>query len=62
FRRGAAQHAYDRGLSKADIQALGRWTSDAVDRYYTEDTLRILRSQGNFNRRKGNESSNTIRA
>ncbi|KAG5996276.1 hypothetical protein E4U52_006904 [Claviceps spartinae] len=63
FRRGAAQHTYDRGPSKADIQALDRWTSDAVDRYYTEDTSRILRSQRKFNRRKSNESkNNTIRA
>ncbi|KAG6072987.1 hypothetical protein E4U16_004980 [Claviceps sp. LM84 group G4] len=35
FRRGAAQHAHDMGLSRDDIKALGRWSSDAVDRYYT---------------------------
>ncbi|KAG6092566.1 hypothetical protein E4U14_000594 [Claviceps sp. LM454 group G7] len=41
FRRGVAQHAYDWGLSRADIQRLGRRTSDAVDRHFTKDNSRI---------------------
>ncbi|KAG6286213.1 hypothetical protein E4U46_005118 [Claviceps purpurea] len=56
------QHAYDRGLSRAEIQRLGRWTSDAVDRYFTKDTSRTLRSQRKFNRRLSEESDNTIGA
>jgi hypothetical protein len=34
FRRGAAQHALESGLSEDEIQELGRWKSDAVKRYY----------------------------
>ncbi|KAG6237413.1 hypothetical protein E4U25_002715 [Claviceps purpurea] len=56
------QHAYDRGLSRDEIQRLGRWTSDAVDRYFTKDTSRTLRSQRKFNRRLSEESDNTIGA
>ncbi|KAG6129680.1 hypothetical protein E4U38_004974 [Claviceps purpurea] len=56
------QHAYDRGLSRDEIQRLGRWTSDALDRYFTKDTSRTLRSQRKFNRRLSEESDNTIGA
>ncbi|CCE30155.1 uncharacterized protein CPUR_04003 [Claviceps purpurea 20.1] len=35
FRRGAAQHAHDIGLTRDQMKTLGRWSSDAVDRYYT---------------------------
>jgi hypothetical protein len=34
LRRGAAQDAHDMGLPRDDIMMLGRWSSDAVDRYY----------------------------
>ena len=34
FRKGAAQTALDRGLSKEDIQLLSRWSSDAIELYY----------------------------
>jgi len=34
FRRGAAQTASDIGLPESDIQALGRWTSDAFRLYF----------------------------
>jgi len=33
FRIGAASHAADRGLSDAQIRALGRWKSNAFQRY-----------------------------
>ncbi|KAN0070626.1 hypothetical protein V8E54_011495, partial [Elaphomyces granulatus] len=33
FRKGAAQTALNRGLSKEDIRLLGRWSSDAMERY-----------------------------
>jgi hypothetical protein len=44
FRKGAAQTALDRGLSKEDIQLLGRWSSDAVELYYkhTEENIITL--------------------
>jgi hypothetical protein len=34
FRRGAAQQASNNGLPEADIQALGRWTSQAFKAYF----------------------------
>ena len=34
FRQGAAQTASDIGLPESDIQALGRWTSDAFRLYF----------------------------
>lgn len=34
FRKGAAMHASQMGASTAEIKALGRWESDAVERYY----------------------------
>lgn len=34
FRRGAAQHASDNGILDADIQRLGRWSSDAFKLYF----------------------------
>ena len=43
FRKGAAQTALDRGLSKEDIQLLGRWSSDAVERYYKHAAENIIR-------------------
>jgi hypothetical protein len=42
FRKGAAQDAHDNGLTKHDIQVLGRWKSDAVDRYYKLSPQRVL--------------------
>jgi hypothetical protein len=43
FRKGAAQTALDRGLSKEDIQLLGRWSSDAVELYYKHAEENIVR-------------------
>lgn len=37
FRRGAAQRASDMGLLHEDIQALGRWNSDAFKRYFKQN-------------------------
>ncbi|KAI1100682.1 hypothetical protein F4804DRAFT_336026 [Jackrogersella minutella] len=48
FRRGAAQHADTCGLSKDQKQALGRWNSDAVDRYYTKNTHHLFALQRRF--------------
>jgi len=38
FRRGAASTAMDMGLSKQEIRTLGRWHSDALDRYISPAT------------------------
>jgi hypothetical protein len=43
FRKGAAQTALDRGLSKEDIRLLGRWSSDAMERYYKHAEGNIIR-------------------
>lgn len=48
FRRGAAQHADRMGLTRDQIMALGRWSSDAVDRYYTSDTGHLFLLQQQF--------------
>ena len=42
FRKGAAQSASDNGLTQDEIQTLGRWTSDAVQRYFTTARRRVL--------------------
>jgi integrase len=42
LRRGAAQDAHDMGLPRDDIMMLGRWSSDAVDRYYNTNRARVL--------------------
>lgn len=47
FRRGAAQHASDNGLTHEDIQDLGRWKSDSFKRYFK----RSLRSRLELNTR-----------
>ena len=39
FRIGAASHAADRGWSDAQIRALGRWKSNAFQRYIRVPTL-----------------------
>lgn len=44
FRIGAASHAADRGLSDAQIRALGRWKSNAFQRYIRVPRLVSLRS------------------
>ena len=49
FRKGAAQHAYEMRLSEEHIQALGRWSSDSVKRYYKKNPLFILNLQRQFN-------------
>lgn len=47
FRRGAAQHAANNGVTRENIQALGRWSSEAVDRYYllSPDRLYAIHQQ-----------------
>ena len=39
FRIGTASHAVDRGLSDAQIHALGRWKSNAFQRYIRVPSL-----------------------
>lgn len=39
FWRGAASHAADRGLSAAQIHALGRWKSNAFRRHIRVPSL-----------------------
>lgn len=48
FRRGAAQHADEAGLSRDQIQILGRWSSDAVDRYYRTSPQHLFTLQRRF--------------
>ena len=38
FRKGAAQHAHNAGIRNDQIQALGRWSSDAFRLYFTTPT------------------------
>jgi hypothetical protein len=48
FRKGAANEAYKQHLSHEQIQALGRWTSEAVNRYYQRDPYRLFALQKQF--------------
>ena len=48
FRKGAAQHAADQGLSKQEIQTLGRWSSDAVDLYLKTSRRELFALQRRF--------------
>ena len=43
FRRGAANSAAAAGISKNGIMELGRWKSDAVDRYFSASTAHSTR-------------------
>ena len=43
IRQGAAQDAHDLGFSRDEIQALGRWNSDSVDRYFNFSSSRHIR-------------------
>ena len=45
IRRGAAQSAADAGLTKDNIQTLGRWKSDAVLRYVTPASALVLQGK-----------------
>jgi hypothetical protein len=35
FRRGAANSAFKAGIPRADIQKMGRWKSNSIDRYFS---------------------------
>lgn len=48
FRRGAAQHASNTGMSEEEIKLLGRWTSDSVRRYYKTSPSSLLSLQRRF--------------
>lgn len=39
FRKGAAQHAHSCGLRDDQIQMLGRWSSEALRRYFTQSPV-----------------------
>jgi len=43
FRKGAAQSAADNRLTKGEIQLLGRWSSDVVERYFKHNRQKHLR-------------------
>jgi hypothetical protein len=47
FRRGAANSAVAAGLSKDELKELGRWKSDAVNRYLTSESSTQLRLAAN---------------
>ena len=43
FHRGAANTAAAAGIPKSGIKELGRWKSDAVDRYFSQSTTQSNR-------------------
>jgi hypothetical protein len=48
FRKGAAQEAYDNHMSEDQIQALGRWSSEVVRRYFKRNPMRLFTLQKQF--------------
>jgi integrase len=48
FRKGAAQEAYNNHMSEEQIQALGRWSSDVVRRYFKRNPMRLFALQKQF--------------
>ena len=42
FHRGAANSAQKAGISRTDIMRMGRWKSDAVERYFSESSNNSL--------------------
>lgn len=48
FRRGAAQHAHEMEVPKSEIQYMGRWASNAVERYYQRSRKHQLKMQKIF--------------
>lgn len=52
FRRGAAQHAHEMQVPIQEIQHMGRWTSSAVERYYSRSRSHKLRVQRRFSDRQ----------
>jgi hypothetical protein len=48
FRKGAAQEAHDNGLTQEKIQTLGRWSSDAVQRYFKTNRKRVIQLHRQF--------------
>lgn len=48
FRRGAAQHAHEMGVPIGEVQFMGRWASDAVERYYRRSRPHQIRLQRRF--------------
>ena len=43
FRSGAAQEAHNNGLTQEEIQTFGRWSTDAVQRYFKTNGKRAIR-------------------
>jgi hypothetical protein len=48
FPKGAAQEAHNNGLTQQEIQMLGRWSSDAVHRYYKTNRKRVIQLHKQF--------------
>jgi hypothetical protein len=48
FRKGAAQEAHNNGLTQAEIQILGRWSSGAVQRYFKINRRRVIQLNRQF--------------
>jgi hypothetical protein len=48
FRKGAAQEAHNNGLTQEEIQTLGRWSSDAVQRYFKTNRKRVIQLHKQF--------------
>jgi hypothetical protein len=48
FRKGAAQEAHNNGLTQEEIQTLGRWSSDAVQRYFKTNRKRVIQLHRQF--------------
>jgi integrase len=58
FRRGAAISALEAGVPRMDIMKMGRWKSDAVDRYFdsTSNTSHLLRCSGLLHSQPGHST------
>lgn len=48
FRRSAAQHAHEMQVPLGEVQAMGRWASDWVERYYRRSRKHLIRLQRQF--------------
>jgi integrase len=48
FRKGAAQHAHSCGLRDDQIQMLGRWSSEALRRYFTQSPVVLYATSIHF--------------
>lgn len=48
FRKGAAQHAHEMQVPKGEVQYMGRWASEAIERYYKRSRSHQIAMQRKF--------------